>query len=109
MKTWPFGPVQPDDDPIDVDGHGTAVASIVNGVAPGVSLYAVKVCSAVESACNGMAIVQGLEYAVDPNGDGDMSVSVIDGHIVVFDFRNIRQASLLLHKLPTFSFRMLST
>lgn len=77
-EDWPFGDVLPDDDPIDFDGHGTAVADIVNAVAPGVSLYAVKVCSAVESSCDGMAIIQGLEYAVDPNGDGDISVSVID-------------------------------
>eukprot|EP00544_Gedaniella_sp_CCMP2646_P004315 CAMPEP_0202491660 /NCGR_PEP_ID=MMETSP1361-20130828/8644_1 /ASSEMBLY_ACC=CAM_ASM_000849 /TAXON_ID=210615 /ORGANISM="Staurosira complex sp., Strain CCMP2646" /LENGTH=1038 /DNA_ID=CAMNT_0049121747 /DNA_START=142 /DNA_END=3258 /DNA_ORIENTATION=+ len=75
-EDWPFGDVLPDDDPIDFDGHGTAVADIVNAVAPGVSLYAVKVCSAVESSCDGMAIIQGLEYAVDPNGDGDISDAV---------------------------------
>ncbi len=41
-----------------------------SGVAPKVDLYAVKVCSAVSSACSGIAILQGLEYAADPNGDG---------------------------------------
>lgn len=43
------------------------------GVAPGVKLYAVKVCSAVSSSCSGRALLQGIEYAIDPNGDGDFS------------------------------------
>ena len=42
-------------------------------MAPGASLYAVKVCSAVSTSCSGVAMVQGLEYAVDPNGDGSMA------------------------------------
>jgi len=49
------------------------------GVAPNVSLYAVKVCSAVSSSCSGVALLQGMEFAVDPNGDGDLSDHV---HIV---------------------------
>ncbi|MCS6841327.1 MAG: DUF4397 domain-containing protein [Roseiflexus sp.] len=40
------------------------------GVAPKVDLYAVKVCSAVSPACSGIALLQGLEFAADPNGDG---------------------------------------
>lgn len=40
------------------------------GVAPKVDLYAVKVCSAVSTSCSGVAILQGLEWAADPNGDG---------------------------------------
>lgn len=69
----------PDPDPLDDGpgaGHGTHVADILggtNGVAPGVSLYAVKVCSSVSTACSGLAILQGLEFALDPNGDGDVS------------------------------------
>lgn len=75
-ETWAGGndPLEPDPDPIDADGHGTHVAAIIggsNGVAPAVDLYAVKVCSAVTPSCSGIAIVQGLEFAVDPNGDGD--------------------------------------
>jgi subtilisin family serine protease len=65
----------PDPDPIDFDGHGTHVADIIggkNGVAPGVELYAVKVCSPV-AGCPGSALIQGLEFALDPNGDGDLS------------------------------------
>lgn len=66
----------PDTDPIDRDGHGTHVADIiggVGGVAPGVSLHAVKVCSAISPSCSGMAMLQGMEYAVDPDDDGDTS------------------------------------
>ena len=46
------------------------------GVAPGASLVAVKVCSAITTACNGVALLKGLDYAVDPNGDGDTSDGV---------------------------------
>ena len=48
-------------------------SAATGGVAPGVDLYAVKVCSAVSSSCCGVALIQGMEYAVDPNGDGDTS------------------------------------
>jgi hypothetical protein len=48
-------------------------AGAAAGVAPGASLYAVKVCSAVAGACSGVALLQGLEFALDPNGDGDLS------------------------------------
>ncbi len=76
-ELWPtFGPLAPDDDPIDFEGHGSHVADIIGGaggVAPGVDLYAVKVCSAVSSSCSGIALIQGMEYVVDPNGDGDTS------------------------------------
>lgn len=67
---------EPDPDPLDAGpggGHGTHVAHIiggVGGVAPGVSLYAVKVCSSISTGCSGIALIQGMEYAVDPNGDG---------------------------------------
>jgi minor extracellular serine protease Vpr len=71
---WPdFGPLEPDDDPIDYEGHGTHVADIIggiNGVAPGVELYAVKVCASLSSSCSGVALIQGMEFSVDPNGDG---------------------------------------
>jgi hypothetical protein len=72
-EEWPFGPLTNDDDPIDFEGHGTHVADIsggLGGVAPGVDLYGVKVCSAVSSSCSGTAILQGLEWAADPDGDG---------------------------------------
>lgn len=93
-EVWPNGPLAPDPDPIDcgaagltppntcAGGHGTHVADIIGGaqgVAPEVDLYAVKVCSSVSSACSGVALLQGMEFAVDPNGDSDLSDHV---HIV---------------------------
>lgn len=48
-------------------------AGAAAGVAPGATLYAVKVCSAVAGSCSGVALLQGLEFALDPNGDGDLS------------------------------------
>lgn len=74
-----------DPDPIDFQGHGTHVADIVagrsadglhKGVAPGASLVAVKVCSAVATSCNGVALLRGMDFALDPNGDGDLSDAV---------------------------------
>jgi minor extracellular serine protease Vpr len=72
-------PEAPDDDPLDDGpgaGHGTHVAHIIagdGGVAPGADLYAVKVCSSVSTSCSGIALIQGMEFAVDPNMDGDPS------------------------------------
>ena len=60
----------PDNDPIgDVGNHGTSVASNLVAVAPEIKILAVKVC--VGPSCPDYAIVQGIEYAMDPNGDGD--------------------------------------
>ena len=84
-ETWPSGALAPDPDPIDAAGHGTHVADIIagasldgthKGVAPGATLYAFKVCSAVASSCSGVAILQGLEAALDPNFDNDTSDAV---------------------------------
>jgi subtilisin family serine protease len=82
-STWPNTPEAPDEDPIDDGpeaGHGTHVAHIIGGlpseafphggVAPGVDLYAVKVCSSVSTSCSGIALIQGMDFAVDPNQDG---------------------------------------
>ncbi len=75
-EQWPNVPEQPDPNPIDFQGHGTHVADIIGGkkgVAPGVELLAIKTCSAVASSCSGVALIQGVEFAIDPNGDGDFS------------------------------------
>jgi len=76
-EDWPNTDLAPDDDPIDAKGgHGTHVADIIGGtlgVAPDVELWAVKVCSAVDTACSGQAMVEGFDYAYDPNNDGDTS------------------------------------
>lgn len=82
---WPNGPEMPDPDPLDSGpggGHGTHVADIIGGrlgVAPNVDLYAVKVCSSVSSSCSGIALIQGMEFAVNPNGDGRLNDRV---HII---------------------------
>lgn len=80
-ENWPNTPLQPDPNPIDAgtgSGHGTHVADIAagssldglhKGVAPGARLYAVKVCSSVSTSCSGVAILQGLDWVMDPHGD----------------------------------------
>ncbi|MCS7062329.1 MAG: S8 family serine peptidase, partial [Anaerolineae bacterium] len=89
-ELWPtFGARSEDPNPIDAPpapiaagGHGTHVADIIagrnvsdthRGVAPGAQLYAVKVCSSVSSSCNGIALLKGMDFALDPNGDDDLS------------------------------------
>ncbi len=74
-ESWPGddGIEDPDPDPIDFEGHGTHVADIiggVKGVAPGVKLYALKVCSAVATSCSGVGLLGAMDWAIDPNGDG---------------------------------------
>jgi minor extracellular serine protease Vpr len=84
-ESWPNSPEVGDPDPIDLEGHGTHVADIVGGrsndglhkgVAPGVKFLAVKVCSAVATSCSGIALLQGMDFALDPNNDGDTSDAV---------------------------------
>jgi len=86
--SWPNGLLAPDPNPIDAGpagGHGTHVADIIGGrsadgthqgIAPGASLYALTVCSAVSTSCSGVAMLQGLDWSLDPNGDGDISDAV---------------------------------
>ncbi len=71
-----FQPIpMPDDDPLDENGHGTHVASTVagidagfgSGVAPEALLYALKVFGAAGST---NLVVDAIEWAMDPNGDG---------------------------------------
>ena len=71
----------PDANPIDGNGHGTHVAgtaagigvpgSVGPGVAPGASLYALKVFGDAGGSTDLTSLA--IEWAMDPNGDGDMS------------------------------------
>jgi len=68
----------PDPDPLDENGHGTHVASTVagidagfgSGVAPDAFLYALKVFGAAGST---NLVMDAIEWAMDPNGDGNIS------------------------------------
>jgi len=74
-------PPTPDPDPIDRSGHGSHVAGTVaglgvagtigQGVAPEAELYALKVFGD-NGGSTGLTSLA-IEWAMDPNGDGDMS------------------------------------
>ena len=71
----------PDPDPLDLGGHGTHVAgtaagigvpdSVGPGVAPGAELYALKVFGDSGGSTDVTSLA--IEWAMDPNADGDMS------------------------------------
>jgi subtilisin family serine protease len=94
-EAWPSGPLAPDGDPIDcgpgvipapcAGGHGTHTSDITagrstdgthKGIAPGAKIVAVKVCSSISTSCSGIALLQGVDFALDPNQDGDISDAV---------------------------------
>lgn len=83
--SWPNSPEKTDPNPIDIQGHGTHTADILGGkskdgshvgVAPGAKLYAVKVCSSVSTSCSGVALLEGMDFALDPNGNGTIEDAV---------------------------------
>ena len=78
----PDGPAPTESpNPIDRFFHGTQVADIAagasldglhQGMAPGAKLLALKACSAAASGgCPGVSMLKALDYALDPNGDGN--------------------------------------
>src|SRR2546427_711018 len=81
-----------DPDPLDINGHGTHSSDTAagievkdasgkvltpHGVAPGASLYAIKIfsgCASDGTASTSTAnVVAAIEWAMDPNHDGDTS------------------------------------
>lgn len=69
----------PDNNPIDLSGHGTHVADIVaglpttpggtdGGVAPGANLWAFKACNGAEKLCDGVALLSAIDAALDLDG-----------------------------------------
>ena len=82
---------QVDNDPINQPhGHGTFVASNILAVAPDAKLLLARVCSSM-GYCPEFAVLQGMEFAMDPNGDGDFADKV--------DFINL---SLGLPAIPSY-------
>src|SRR5207237_7774782 len=73
----PLDPTKPNGAVCD-GTHGTHVADIIGGrstdgqhkgVAPDTQLYALKVCSSVSPRCSGVALLQAIDFALDPHGD----------------------------------------
>lgn len=72
---------RPDDNPIDISGHGSHVAGTVagigngidsyDGVAPLAKLHAIKVFGG--GSTGDFIVLAGFEYAADPNNDNDPS------------------------------------
>jgi len=81
-EQWPNtlnGELQPDPDPIGAPdattngGHGTHVSDIIAGklgVAPAAKIIAIKACSAPATSCSGIALLEAMDFALDPNQDG---------------------------------------
>lgn len=74
---------EPDPNPVDLEGHGTGMASIAagrevpgkvgHGVAPEAALYAIKVFGSRTGGTSISSIVAAIEWATDPNGNLDFN------------------------------------
>lgn len=69
----------PDDNPLDISGHGTHVAGTIagqgdgvltyDGAAPEAEIYALKVFGDKGGGTSDTLVIAALEFAADPNGD----------------------------------------
>ena len=77
---------RPDPNPMDLNGHGTAVTHVIRTVAPSAQFIAVKVCSTSVTTsstpviCPDFAILRGLEYLLDRNHDNVIDTDLV--HII---------------------------
>lgn len=76
-EAWVPGQIeQPDPNPIDIEGHGTSVAATIHALAPDAEIYGISVCASFAPNCSGIAILQGIEFSLDPEGTGDVDDAV---------------------------------
>jgi subtilisin family serine protease len=110
-ESWPTlsSSISPDPDPIaraGTGGHGTHVADIIGGlesapgagdagVAPGTRIWAFKVCSARSSSCNGLALLLGLDDAMDlDDSDYGACTPGVDPGCLAYDPADVVNMSL---------------
>lgn len=107
-ERWPIfsSTIEPDANPIDIEGHGTHVADIIGGlesapgmgdqgVAPDVNIWAFKACSAVASSCNGLALLLAVDDALDlDNSDYGACTPLEDEGCTTFDPADVINMSL---------------
>jgi subtilisin len=72
-----------DDDAVDVVGHGTACASIINSLAPMASLLSIRVLGP-DNRGKGLAFAAGLEWAID-QGASVINLSLSSRSEAMFD------------------------
>ena len=82
-EEWPDGPLRPNPNPIDIEGHGTSVADIIagaQGMAPDAQLVGVRTCASFAPNCSGVALLQAMDFALDPfeTGTVDEPVDIIN-------------------------------